>query len=97
MSPGPRHRHGFAVLINGAGRIATMQLAFVCSSSVVWGCQRAGEYAIKGRFVHATQPLFVFRAHVLSYSGVNFSIGRFVRSLGPRFLQATAFGSLLCP
>jgi hypothetical protein len=48
------------VLINGAGRIATMQLAFVCSLSVVWGCQRAGEYAINGRLIHAIQPLFVF-------------------------------------
>jgi hypothetical protein len=48
------------VLINGAGRIATMQLAFVCSLSVVWGCQRAGEYAIKGRLIHAIQPLFAF-------------------------------------
>jgi hypothetical protein len=46
------------VLINGAGCIATMQPAFVCSLSVVWGCQRAGEYAIKGRLMHAIQPLF---------------------------------------
>jgi hypothetical protein len=60
MLPGPRHRHGFAALINGAGRIATMQPAFVCSLSVVWGCQRAGEYAINRRLIHAIQPLFVF-------------------------------------
>jgi hypothetical protein len=36
----------------------------------VWGCQRAGEYAIKGRLIHATQPWFVFRAHAVSYSGL---------------------------
>jgi hypothetical protein len=58
------------VLINGAGRIATMQPALVCSLSVVWGCQRAGEYAIKGRLIHATQPWFVFRAHAVGYSGL---------------------------
>jgi hypothetical protein len=28
--------------------------------SVVWGCQRAAEYAIKGRLIHVTQPWFVF-------------------------------------
>jgi hypothetical protein len=60
MWPGPCHRHGFAVLINGAGRIATMQPALVCSLSVVWGCQRAAEYAIKGRLIHVTQPWFAF-------------------------------------
>ena len=26
----------------------------------LWGCQPRGEYAIKGRLIHATQPLFVF-------------------------------------
>jgi hypothetical protein len=27
---------------------------------IVWGCQQAGEYAIKGRLIHVTQPWFVF-------------------------------------
>jgi hypothetical protein len=44
--------------------------------SVFWSCQRAGEYAIKGRLIHAIQPWFVFRAHAVGYSGVNFSTGR---------------------
>jgi hypothetical protein len=75
------------VLINGAGCIATMQPALVCSLSVVWGCQRAGEYAIKGRLIHATQPLFVFRAHAVGYSGLISVQG--VRSIaGTTVLQA---------
>jgi hypothetical protein len=74
MVPGLCHRHGFAALINGAGCIATMQPAstfyFACSLAVVWGCQQAGKYAIKGRLNRATQPWFVFRAHEVSYSGL---------------------------
>jgi hypothetical protein len=37
-------------------------VSFARFLSVVWGCQRAGEYAIKGRLIHAIQPLFVFGA-----------------------------------
>jgi hypothetical protein len=95
MWPGPCHRHGFAVLINGAGRIATMQLAFVCSSSVVWGCQRTGEYAIKGRLIHAIQPLFVFRGR-MRFFRVIFSIGRsIIGTTG--FAGGCVFGSPFCP
>jgi hypothetical protein len=36
------------------------RLGYSCFLSVVWGCQRAADYAIKGRLIHATQPLFVF-------------------------------------
>jgi len=94
MSPGPCHRHGFAVLINGAGRIATMQAALVCSLSVVWGCQRAGGYAIKGRLIHVTQPWFVFRGR-MRFFRVIFSIGRSI--VGTTVLQAAAAQQLLCP
>jgi hypothetical protein len=94
MWPGPCHRHGFAVLINGAGRIATMQLAFVCSLSVVWGCQRAGEYAIKGRLIYATQPWFAFLGR-MRFFRVIFSIRRSI--VGTTVLQAAAVQQLLCP
>jgi hypothetical protein len=83
------------VLINGAGRFATMQLAFVCSSSVVWGCQRADEYAIKGRLIHAIQPLFVFRGR-MKFFRVIFSVGRsIVGTTG--FAGGCVFGGPFCP
>jgi hypothetical protein len=69
MWPGSRHRHGFALHINGAGCIATMQGGGRLFLHALWGCQRPGEYAIKGRLIHATQPLFVFRA-ACDYFGV---------------------------
>jgi hypothetical protein len=43
-----------------AARVA----ALCCRVRVVWGCQQAGEYAIKGRLIHATQPLFVFQGRM---------------------------------
>jgi hypothetical protein len=51
---------------------------------LIWGCQRAGEYAIKGRLIHATQPWFVFWVAGVSYFGF-FQYRASVRSLGPRF------------
>jgi hypothetical protein len=63
---------------------------------VVWGCQGAGEYAIKGRLIYATQPWFVFRAHAVSYSGL-ISVQAFVRSLGPRFCRRRLRSSFVCP
>jgi hypothetical protein len=84
------------VLINGAGRIATMQPALFCSLSVVWGCQQAGEYAIKGRLIDATQPWFVFRAHAVGYSEL-ISV-QDVRSIaGTTVLQAALCSSFVCP
>ncbi|WP_141686440.1 hypothetical protein [Bradyrhizobium sp. LMTR 3] len=48
--------------------------------AAVWGCQRAGKYAIKGRLFHVTQPWFVFRgAHAVSYSWLLSVLG--VRSI----------------
>jgi hypothetical protein len=73
-----------------------MQPALFCSLSVVWGCQRSGEYAIKGRLIHATQPWFVFRAHVVSYSEL-ISV-QDVRSIaGTTVLQAALCSSFVCP
>jgi hypothetical protein len=99
MLPGPRHRHGFAALINGARCIATMQpasaVSFACSSPVDWGCQRAGKYAIKGRLIHAAQPLFVFRGR-MRFFRVIFSIGPFDR-WDHGFAGSCVFGSFLCP
>jgi hypothetical protein len=73
-----------------------MQPALFCSLSVVWGCQRPGEYAIKGRLIHATQPWFVFRAHTVSYSEL-ISV-QDVRSIaGTTVLQAALCSSFDCP
>jgi hypothetical protein len=48
-----------------------------------------GEYAIKGRLIHVTQPWFVFRAHAVGYSGLISVQG--VRSIaGTTVLQAAA-------
>jgi hypothetical protein len=64
--------------------------------SAVWGCQQAGEYAIKGRLIHVTQPWFVFRAHAVGYSGLISVQG--VRSIaGTTVLQAAAVNSFVCP
>jgi hypothetical protein len=70
-------------------------LSFACFLAVVWGCQRAGEYAIKGRLIHATQPWFVFRAHAAGYAGLILVQG--VRSIaGTTVLQAAAVSSFVC-
>jgi hypothetical protein len=61
-------------------RVYAVRLAFPrrfpFPQMLLGGCQRAGEYAIKGRLIHATQPWFVFGLHVLSYAAFDFSIGR---------------------
>jgi hypothetical protein len=73
-----------------------MQPALFCSLSVVWGCQRPGEYAIKGRLIHATQPWFVFRARAVGYSEL-ISV-QDVRSIaGTTVLQAALCSSFVCP
>jgi hypothetical protein len=75
---------------------ARLDCSFACSLPVVWGCQLPGEYAIKGRLIHATQPWFVFRAHAVGYSGLISVQG--VRSIaGTTVLQAAAVSSFVCP
>jgi hypothetical protein len=75
---------------------ARLGFPLVCSLPVVWGCQRAGEYAIKGRLIHATQPWFVFRAHAVGYSEL-ISV-QDVRSIaGTTVLQAAAVSRFVCP
>jgi hypothetical protein len=71
-------------------------VSLVCFLAVVWGCQQAGEYAIKGRSIHATQPWFDFRAHAVSYCGLISAQG--VRSIaGTAVLQAALRSSFVCP
>jgi hypothetical protein len=73
-----------------------MQPSLFCSLSVVGGCQQAGEYAIKGRLIHATQPWFVFRSHAVGYSEL-ISV-QDVRSIaGTTVLQAALCSSFVCP
>jgi hypothetical protein len=65
------------------------RLGYSCFLSVVWGCQRAADYAIKGRLIHAAQPWFVLGPYVPGYSGLISVQG--VRSIaGTTVLQAAA-------
>jgi hypothetical protein len=86
------------MLINGAGCIATMQpgstVSFPCILRVVWGCQQAGEYAIKGRLIHVAQPVFVFRGRMRFFRVI--SVSAFDR-WDHGFAGGCVFGSFLCP
>ena len=55
---------------------ARLDCSFAVPCLLFWGCQRVGEYAIKGRLIPATQPWFVFRVRAVGYSGLIFSTGR---------------------
>jgi hypothetical protein len=69
---------------------ADLTVSIACSFPAVWGCQRAGEYAIKGRLIHATQPLFAFWGRVRFFR-VIFSIERSI--VGTTGLLVAAFSA----
>jgi hypothetical protein len=61
MLPGPRHRHGFAARINGAGRIATMQGASAVTCGFPAHCLglQAGSRICNQRAIDSRDPTFV--------------------------------------